>query len=188
MDEDTMKLIAKVRSENESNERAQVEQVFGLTGGELMDDVWVPMHDIRKATNTLTECAPITFTYWYEGLPDYVDRRDTDWRDGTYRTVIRDETFGQVPETVTDDEGTWKVVVRYTSSGETQCPYEDADEVPKVDPCPLCENPYPLHGYIYIGDGWAEIVYRLDSQPITPRPCMHNGYHQPGECPEANAS
>jgi hypothetical protein len=23
-------------------------------------------------------------------------------------------------------------------------------------------------------------------EPIRPRPCMHNGYHQPGRCPEAN--
>ncbi len=22
---------------------------------------------------------------------------------------------------------------------------------------------------------------------IEPRPCMHNGYHRPGQCPEANA-
>jgi hypothetical protein len=26
-----------------------------------------------------------------------------------------------------------------------------------------------------------------DAEAIIPRPCMHKGYHQPGQCPEANA-
>jgi hypothetical protein len=26
-----------------------------------------------------------------------------------------------------------------------------------------------------------------EAEPIVPRPCMHNGYHRPGQCPEANA-
>lgn len=25
-------------------------------------------------------------------------------------------------------------------------------------------------------------------EPIEPRPCMHNGYHQPGQCPEAESA
>lgn len=145
------------------NTRAQVEQVFGLTGGELMDVAWEPNYRTGGSAlfNTAT-WGTFTFTYWYQGAPPYVERSysDSPIRPGaTYRTVCEDETFGQVPETVTDDQGTWKVVARYRSSGECECPNDD----PTSDKasCPLCEETGE-HSYIYIGDGWAEIVYRLE--------------------------
>jgi hypothetical protein len=186
-----------------ANEREQIEQVFSLTGGELMDVAWVPQYmNGRVSHQYLT---PVVFTYWYQDVPEYVERSYSDpiRPGGIYRTVVRNEMFGMVPETVTDDEGTWKVVARYSTSGECECPYQHDDDPPvptKEHPCPLCaadgspawQSPSNTdageHGVIYIGEGWAEIVYRLDAMAISPRPCMHNGYHQPGECPEANAS
>jgi hypothetical protein len=144
-------------------ERDQVAEVFGLTGGELEDEPWIPTY----VTDTYNEVRPVTFTYWYQGVPEYAEEDFTDWSWGGYRTVCRDEIFGQMPATVTDDEGTWRVVARYSSSGEIECPGRQFDnEVsPFPFPCPYCEataDDTDGHGYIYIGDGWAEIVYRLE--------------------------
>lgn len=173
----------------QNNERAQVEQVFGLTGGELEDTAWVPTYPAERPTWSVPEGAievlvvpvPFTFTYWYQGVPEYVER-DFDALPlsyaPTYRTVCRDEMFGQVPETVTDDEGTWTVVTRYTTSGEAECPLRNDDTglaYVAGERCSFCEETRgELHGVVYIGDGWAEIVYRLQV------PYEHNTMH-PGE-------
>lgn len=166
----------KPKTEDEqraANERAQVEQVFGLTGGELMDVAWVPLDAHPHAVGTVERYTdnPFTFTYWYQGVPDYLEGPEWHPTDATYRTVCANEMFGQVPETVTDDEGTWKVVARYRTSGECECPARSAEAgsanaVPATgEHCPLCEADLMAgeeHGYIYIGDGRAEIVYRLE--------------------------
>lgn len=155
-----------------ANEREQVAEVFSLTGGELEDAAW-HAEDRSVARDW-------TFTYWYQGVPDYVqseyDAMPLSYAP-TYRTVCRNEMFGDVPERVTDDEGTWLRVARYRTSGETECPGKNGS-IPGIaderglnimeTPCPLCgENPQSFHGHIYIGDGWAEIVYRLEPKPRT---------------------
>jgi hypothetical protein len=158
----------------QSNERAQVAEVFGLTGGELMDVAWVPnyLKGGAAAPYGIPVWKVVVFTYWYQGTPDY--SFDADWNNvpgQTCRTVCQDEMFGMVPETVTDSEGRWKIVARYLNSGETECPWRDSDPGEAVqaagsDPCPLCGEALDQpHGYIYIGDGWAEIVYRLQEPP-----------------------
>jgi|SRR5882757_8908346 len=163
---------AQAAAERASNERAQVAEVFGLTGGELEEAAWVPMY-VTDFNGAFDARRPFTFTYWYQGVPEYVEREFDALPLSyapTYRTVCRNEMFGMVPERVTDDEGTWKVVKRYSTSGEVACPGQqcdprgnDSDGVNReAIPCPYCEAaPGESHGYIYIGDGWAEIVYRL---------------------------
>lgn len=179
----------------QSNEREQVAEVFGLTGGELEDTPWVTTEALdtqHLALNVLLGEPPqrsFHFTYWYQGVPDYAQDLD-DWPDYEYRTVCRDEMFGQVPDAVTDEDGTWTRVARYPTSGETECPYQDFDGAPiptKEHPCPLCEadgiptnlgeSPIQFHGFIDIGDGWAEIVYRrpLPSDPDAAFSCFDVG-------------
>src|SRR6266436_1042640 len=99
----------------QSNEREQVAEVFGLTGGELEDTPW----EVTYAEQLFTggaERRMFTFTYWYQGVPEY--ELACDDADHEYRTVCRDEMFGRVPVTVTDADGTWTVVGRYSTSGE----------------------------------------------------------------------
>lgn len=127
-------------------ERDQVAHVFGETGGDLQDESWV-------ATELATGLSWI-FHYWTEFVPEYAA---SDFDDGAdYRTVIRDNLFGEPP---TDLEGGWHKVATFASSGESECPAGAG--TPSPTPCPLCEAPAGIeHGYVYIGDGWAEVVYR----------------------------
>lgn len=148
--------------DRDANERLQIEEVFGLTGGELEVSPWIPVQTENEAN--------FKFTYWYADVPSYAESDFTDWSTAEYRTVVRDEMFGQVPETVADMDGTWDVVARFSSSGECECPGRRDDgqfarEMPV--PCPYCEigEEDKDHGYIYIGDGWAEIVYRKRRDP-----------------------
>lgn len=142
-----------------ANERMQIEEVFGLTGGELETTPWEPI--AQDGQRELT----FKFTYWYTGVPSYAQELDD--YDHETLTVVRDELFGQVPETVTDETGTWDLVARFSSSGECECPGrvndgELANQFPI--PCSYCDaGEDDEHGYIYIGDGWAEIVYRKRS-------------------------
>jgi hypothetical protein len=145
----------------DASERMQIQEVFGLTGGELYDEPWTPTY----ITDTFGESRERTFTYWYEDPPAYAMEDFEDWSSVNYRTVCANEMFGQVPATVTDEQGTWSVVARFGSSGEVECPGlvnagELAEHIPF--PCPYCEGDEDSgHGYIYIGEGWSEIVYRL---------------------------
>lgn len=113
---------------------------------------------------------PYRCTYWYEGVPEYAEEsfpelnhHDIYSTTHEYRTIVRDVTFGSPPERTIDG---WERVATFTSSGETECPERGGYAwVPTVDegsgPCYLCEaKPGEEHGYIYIGDGWAEVVYR----------------------------
>jgi hypothetical protein len=127
------------------DEREQVEYVFGLTGGELDDEPWGG------------------FKYNYDGPPDYAasdypDRYDFNVQ---YRTVIGDFLFGGPPEVIEDDQGVWHKSGMFTTSGETECPLHD--QPVEEERCPLCDEARgDEHGYIYIGDGWAEVIFRLE--------------------------
>lgn len=156
------------------NMKAQVECVFGLGGGELADG---PKDGFP-------------FAYWYEGGPDYMGRAEreaaewcschgADGQDecpecnghGSYevRTVIADCLYGEP----TLPAG-WTKVQMFISSGEAECghcgpgtEWDGSEAQTKATPdsatgykgdkaCKLCEG----SGYVYIGDGWAEVVIR----------------------------
>jgi len=133
-------------------ERAQIEWVFALTGGELGDAPW----RVIAADGTAEE-----FPYWYEGPPEYDDARQQRTRRGAvYRTVVMDISYGLPPNVVTDADGSaWTRDGHFTSSGEAACPGQD-DPAASL-PCDLCEED-AAHGIIYIGDGWAEVVYEVE--------------------------
>lgn len=141
-------------------ERAQVEYVFGLTGGELDDSPCVLKDADGKAWHT---------AYHYDGAPEYATEYTKDY-DSEYFTLVRECLWGAPPEILFDENGSkFERVEIFGHSGETECPGQHEDEGDKVadahclqgDRCVMCGEPKgESHGYIYLGDGWAEIVYR----------------------------
>jgi hypothetical protein len=143
----------------DDSERAQVELVFGLTGGELDDEPW---HG---------------FAYNYKGVPEYVRSDFTDRYDREYRTVVACFLYGAPPERIVDDAGEWTLQATYSSSGEAECPLKDIDateqeeiyahrekhfNLPRIARCFLCdEQRGDEHGYLYLGEGWLEAVFKL---------------------------
>lgn len=150
----------------EQIERESVEQVFGLTGGELNDGPWNG------------------WAYNYDGVPEYACGDDFD-ADATYVTTLDIGcSYGteSVGERLTDADGrVWEVVATYGSSGETTCPLDDGShsrvtrETARLCPpnqwskrpkarraeCPFCEARIgEAHGVVYIGDS-AEVVWQL---------------------------
>lgn len=120
---------------DEEIEREQIKAVFFLDDSELEDEPW---GDIQ---------------YWYEGCPSYLGTPDyTDMYSREYRTGVQCLLYaGELKA----PEG-WEIMSSYTTSGERVCCCEGPRfDTPNPD-CPLCEG----DGLIYIGDGWAEVVYR----------------------------
>ena len=120
-------------------ETERMAYVFGLTGGELADKPWS-----KRA-------------WWYEGIPDYVgdDFPDRYSSDVEYRTTL--ECCLYEPAIEANAPRGWKFVRYYTTSGETDCGWcgDGTGNEGQRDKCKLCEG----DGLIYIGDGWAEVVY-----------------------------
>jgi hypothetical protein len=155
-------------SESEARiERQQVEWVFGLTGGEL---------DSKPLVCADDDGAEHTYAYHYDGVPEYAasDYDDVHSDNADYFTVVTDCLYGNPPDVlITSDGKRYAQVNAYMSSGETECPgmgdgngkVSDGYTGPnggKV--CVLCEADIgDDHGYIYIGDGWCEVVYRHDA-------------------------
>lgn len=146
-------------AEEDDSERQQVEWVFGLTGGELDDKPWNG------------------FAYNFDGVPEWASTNFIDRFDRQYHTVIGYFLFSEPPAAIVDDEGIWRLQAEFASSGETRCPIadddgQDEDHIyvrreqgsgsPSIERCYLCdEQRGDEHGYIYLGDGWGEAVYRL---------------------------
>lgn len=147
------------------HEREQIEWVFGLTGGELADK---PI--AYSYTNDHGEEREGTFLYHYDGVPDYAGKSefaDLYSDDCEYFTAVAFSLWGYPSEEIQIGGKVFARVQEYLNSGETECPGKqstDDGEDPCADEiCPLCERePGEEHGYIYIGDGWAEVVYRHD--------------------------
>ena len=143
-------------------EREQVENVYGLGGGELDD----------SGDNFGG------YAFWYEGAPEYADEaRDYD---NEYRTVLMlGGGFLPNPEKTLEADGqTWTFAANYMNSGESDCwvcgsggngkewwaeEFEkEHGEAPRPDDqCGLCETEFnDMPGMVYIGDGY-EAVYKL---------------------------
>lgn len=160
---------------SDAAEREQVMWVFSLTGGELNDKPIVSDDGYRIA-------------YHYDGPPDYARREEfSDCLDGgvDYFTAVRDIMFGEPPATLAFKGKVYALQATFSSSGECECPgrtlheCSGSEDHATIDDdgctvsvvadgecnggteCVLCgaSNGEP-HGYIYLGDGWAELVYR----------------------------
>ena len=130
----------------EQIERAQIEMVFGLGGGEL-----------HEPDSRFPDEWDGVFAYWYNELPHYV--RESEINPGPmqfqFRTAIVCELYGQART----PEG-WTRVAHWTSSGESgecwACEPEDPNEDPlHRDDCPICKG----DGFVYLGDGYREVLY-----------------------------
>lgn len=160
-------------------EREQVEHVFGLTGGELADRPWTGGKSVQEsgfsnAPQRDTCERPWTRHYWYEGVPEYAES-DFDTYAETYRTTVECALYGRPAVELFDADGArWVFQQSFSHSGETQCPGADDDEhggkvtaahTAGGTECYLCgESEGDEHGYIYLGDGWVEAVYRLEDR------------------------
>jgi hypothetical protein len=81
----------------------------------------------------------------------------------TARTAPWSDAFctAAPPERIADAEGIWELQATFVSSGEAECP--QGTESVEEERCPLCDEARgQSHGYIYLGDGWAEAVFRND--------------------------
>ncbi|HEY6009735.1 MAG TPA: hypothetical protein VIU40_15525, partial [Geobacteraceae bacterium] len=160
-----------------SVEREQVSWVFGLTGGELSDVPWFYAYDTAgeegERAGRLPECevGRGVFRHWYDSAPEYAtdnftrDERRSAGAD--VRTAVVCALYGMPPAVLWDegDGSRWERAVFYQFSGETECPSRHGDydlvENDAHTPCPLCEEEWnEPHGWIYLGDGWGEVVYR----------------------------
>jgi hypothetical protein len=155
-----------------------VEWVFRLTGGELDDKPWEPFVSREDATELDTttwkfEPSPhferTIFRYHYDGAPEYA----TEFSDGDHVTVVSCVLFGLEPEHLCERGRRYEKVACFTSSDECECPcgqareegnfhVEDREGSKPGTWCPLCETDDTDDShYIYLGDGWAETVYRV---------------------------
>lgn len=148
----------------EMQEKEQIENVFGLGGGELEEGNFAG------------------FAYWYEGAPEYASESDLGIHphEGELRTTI---TYGggYLPHPAKElehDGEMWELVKHFMSSGEADCwicghggngkewwadEFEDKHDRPPepTDYCGLCETEYKdMPGYVFINSGY-EAVYRL---------------------------
>lgn len=144
----------------DANERAQVEIVFGLTGGELEDRPLRFLGDTRWSDGTPRgEPRRWWRRWWYTGVPDYaqeIERR----LGGEFLTIVSDELLGKLLTRILARGKIWRKVARYGHSGEAAC-YMEGEINTENKTCSICgENPGKRHGYVYLGDGWSETVYR----------------------------
>ena len=139
-------------------EKEQVEWVFGLTGGELEDGSLV---DSKGETIA---------RFWYKFAPDYAERELNSKHDHPdFITAVVCEMYGTMPDEFRMGDDVYRKVETYRSSGETECPLRDTEDpldFPKDENgrCVYCDESEDEvkaegHGYIYLGDGWAEVVY-----------------------------
>ena len=146
-------------------EKMQIEAVFGLTGGELSDKPVAYTYETEDG-----ETKHGVFQHTYEGVPEYAQSDFADapfaYRESSvdYFTAVTDCLWG-LPALRIDVAGkTYVRVADYRSSGEIEC-YCHELETPLDTTCPLCErDPKSTDGpgYIYLGDGYCEVVYRED--------------------------
>ena len=149
-------------------EKEQIENVFGLGGGELEHESFAG------------------YKYNYEGPPDYAEEIDDDFN-YQYRTVIV-SGGGHLPppdKTLEHEGVTWELVDHFMSSGESDCwvcgaggngkewwaeEFEKQHGRPPTpeDECGLCEYKFAdMPGSTHIGEGY-EVVYRVHNDVIWP--------------------
>lgn len=162
------------------SEREQIEAVFSLGGGELERTTltWlVPLDSeaprpvwrngaLQPPLGAEHRLRIYNNCWWYSGAPDYVEREANcapaprcptcPTEEGCagyweYLTLLRYELWGRLEDSELPPG--WAVWNRYATSGEVQHPdyeYAEDGEYDEDDP----------ERYVYIGDGWAEVVIR----------------------------
>lgn len=124
----------------------QVEQVFGLAGGELENKPWTHWTRSEHSDGTPMwgekldgEHADMSFhqwdeRYWYEGVPDYDERANAHDYDSVYRTVVNPGGMLMAPrQELYDGQGIWKLVEVFNNSGEAPCPFREWDPINRAE-------------------------------------------------------
>jgi hypothetical protein len=143
----------------DANEKRQIEEVFGLTGGELADAPLRYAYHVEPGGPGDEPVKRRWARYFYDGRPAYEERRAQE--SGSFITIVACELFGTMPRVIQARGKRWRKVASYTVSGETECPGKAAEDVVTAVRCSYCEADVgEEHGMIYIGDGWSEVVYR----------------------------
>lgn len=157
-------------------ERAQVEAVFSLGGGELNGK---PLEYQEGPDDR-------SFRYHYDGAPEYADEFKEMVLDSEQWLVFTAVTESPAPESILVEGREYKLRAFFGSSGEAECPCRGCEDDPYegVD-CPLCERsadedagrvaPDHGHGHVYLGETWGEAVYVCDLNEHMRRVCKsHN--------------
>ena len=163
-----MAVYPKYKSE-EVKERAQIEVLFSLGGGELNVSGQGDWDEL--------------FAYWYEGLPEY-DYESEEDQDYDYRTGISWRMTNETAMLVDPATGIeWELVETYRPPTEVDCDvcgagtggyfadqfFDQYGREPQADDdCGLCDTEVEDQpGYIY--DGYAhEVTYRTHSSNLYP--------------------
>ena len=142
-------------------EKQRVEYAFNLLGDELADGAWY------FDRNGDWERVP----FWYDGVPEWdVDKERL--QSDEYRTVMTDwgGPMATSAKEIEDEHGVWILERVYRTSGERRCPigadYEEfvSAKHARDGRCPMCDEPIGAeHGFIYLGDGWGEFIYRHET-------------------------
>lgn len=160
-----------------SLQRQCIEEVFRVHG-ELETKPFM----CKEADDEDDEGREREFAYWYTGVPDYAHDDFEDRDDEEYITIILADC--QAPNyLVVEKDGTrntWQFEESYASSGEVECPYRASGEpsdkeviTDHLEPsissslCPFCDEKIgDSHGFIYLGDGWCEAVYKFTDEEV----------------------
>ena len=134
-----------------TEEQIEIQQFaafFGVCQSELASRAqW---HDDDDDNNDDFSAAP---QLWYDGIPDWVDRRYTDF---DFFREYRTGCYGDVPYGIGPAPRGWRVVRSFARGGERECSwcgYGTGRDGPDPE-CQLCEG----DGLIYLGSA-AEVVY-----------------------------
>lgn len=140
-------MTVTVHDRDRDVEREQVEQVFGLTGGELSDEPWVywtqqesstdgsPLWD-KDDESHVGGMVEWHEPYWYEGAPEYAERelRETQGGSAIMRTLVNRGGMLMGPHwELYDGDGVWKLIDTFGNSGEAPCPYREWDPISRTD-------------------------------------------------------
>jgi hypothetical protein len=158
-------------------ERACVEELTGLTGGELSDDPW----EGTAGGSPVRAGSTFRRTYNFEGAPEWLDEIGKKERySGEWATAVHFGAVGSPAKFIFDRSGTWELEHALYDDPEHECMLchwdpEKQEESSKPRPvteaeaqiaegddrrCPYCEEAIgEEHGFLYQGNATWE-VYR----------------------------
>jgi hypothetical protein len=123
----------------DEKERATIEWVLGLTGGELEDK---PLRFLGERSwhdgEGTGEWTRRWARYWYPFAPSYVEEIERRWR-GDVMTIVSNDLYGDLPSRIYAKGKRWRKVARYANSGEVECPNGQGEAI-GAEGCTFCDE------------------------------------------------